>query len=77
VEVLVEDRNPKNGEEVMGRTRQGRQVFFPGNVDKLKGELVMVEILEARTWSLIGKISVNVPTKSTDNTDVKRNNILS
>jgi tRNA-2-methylthio-N6-dimethylallyladenosine synthase len=74
VEVLVEDRNPKNGEEVMGRTRQGRQVFFPGNVDKLKGELVMVEILEARTWSLIGMISVNVPTKSTDNTDV---NILS
>jgi tRNA A37 methylthiotransferase MiaB len=28
VEVLVEDRNPKNGGEVMGRTRQGRQVFF-------------------------------------------------
>jgi tRNA A37 methylthiotransferase MiaB len=46
----------------MGRTRQGRQVFFPGNVNKLKGELVMVEILDARTWSLIGKISINVPT---------------
>ena len=59
---MVEDRNPKNGEEVMGRTRQGRQVFFPGNVNELKGELVMVEILEARTWSLIGKISINVPT---------------
>jgi tRNA-2-methylthio-N6-dimethylallyladenosine synthase len=44
----------------MGRTRQGRQVFFPGNVNELKGELVMV--LEARTWSLIGKISINVPT---------------
>jgi len=57
VEVLVEDRNPKNGNEVMGRTRQGRQVFFPGSIDEMKGELVMVEILEARTWSLTGKIA--------------------
>ena len=54
-EVLVEDRNPKNGDEVMGRTRQGRQVFFPGDINELKGKLVMVEILEARTWSLVGR----------------------
>ena len=59
VEVLVEDRNPKNGDEVMGRTRQGRQVFFPGNVDELKGESVMVDISEARTWSLVGRIADN------------------
>ena len=57
VEVLVEDRNPKNGNEVMGRTRQGRQVFFPGDINALKGEMSMVEILEARTWSLVGKIA--------------------
>jgi len=56
VEVLVEDRNPKNKDEVMGRTRQGRQVFFPGDISELKGELVMVEIVEARTWSLVGKM---------------------
>ena len=54
IEVLVEDRNPKNGGEVMGRTRQGRQVFFEGDIDELKGELVNVEITEARTWSLVG-----------------------
>jgi tRNA-2-methylthio-N6-dimethylallyladenosine synthase len=60
VEVLVEDRNPKNGDEVMGRTRQGRQVFFPGDVNELKGELVIVEILEARTWSLVGRLASNV-----------------
>ena len=60
VEVLVEDRNPKNGDEVMGRTRQGRQVFFPGDVNELKGELVMVKILEARTWSLVGRLATNV-----------------
>lgn len=56
VEVLVEDRNPKNGGEVMGRTRQGRQVFFGGDIDDLKGQLVNVEIIEARTWSLVGSI---------------------
>ena len=26
-------------------------------VDELKGELVLVEILEARTWSLVGSLS--------------------
>lgn len=55
VEVLVEDRNPKNGAECMGRTRQGRQVFFEGEIGELKGQLVDVEVLEARTWSLVGK----------------------
>jgi len=59
VDVLVEDRNPKNRNEVMGRTRQGRQVFFEGDVDELKGEEVMVEIVEARTWSLVGKIATS------------------
>lgn len=56
VEVLVEDRNPKNGNEVMGRTRQGRQVFFEGDIKQLKGQLVMVEVLEGRTWSLVGRL---------------------
>jgi len=56
VEILVEDRNPKNMEQVMGRTRQGRQVFFDGDINELRGEIVDVEILEARTWSLVGKM---------------------
>ena len=55
VEVLVEDRNPRKPGQVMGRTRQGRQVFFDGDIDDIKGELVDVEITEARTWSLMGK----------------------
>jgi len=55
VEVLVEDKNPRKPGQVMGRTRQGRQVFFDGNIDEIKGELVNVEITEARTWSLMGK----------------------
>ena len=56
VEVLVEDRNPRNADQVMGRTRQNRQVFFDGNIDELKGKLVNVDIVEARTWSLVGEL---------------------
>ena len=56
VEVLVEDTNPRQPKtQVMGRTRQGRQVFFDGSIDELKGQFVNVLITEARTWSLMGK----------------------
>jgi tRNA-2-methylthio-N6-dimethylallyladenosine synthase len=56
VEVLVEERNPKNMNQVMGRTRQGRLVFFDGNIQDLLGALVNVEITETRPWSLSGKM---------------------
>jgi tRNA-2-methylthio-N6-dimethylallyladenosine synthase len=54
-EVLVEDLNPRNPNQVMGRTRQGRQVYFEGDLEALKGEFVQVLITEARTWSLVGE----------------------
>ena len=58
-EVLVEGPNPKNAqEEVFGRNRQGRHVFFKGDID-LVGKLVDVKIEGARTWSLMGTL-VNV-----------------
>jgi tRNA-2-methylthio-N6-dimethylallyladenosine synthase len=56
VSVLVEDRNPRYADQVMGRTRQSRQVFFNGNIDELKGTLVDVKIVEANTWSLVGEV---------------------
>jgi len=57
VEVLVEGRNKRNLEqECMGKTRQGRQVFFAGSIEELRGKLVMVTISEARPWSLRGKL---------------------
>jgi tRNA-2-methylthio-N6-dimethylallyladenosine synthase len=56
VEVLVEDKNPKNPDQVMGRTRQGRQVYFDGDIQTLKGQFVNVHITEARTWSLMGAL---------------------
>ena len=54
LEVLVEDSNPRNASQVMGRTRQGRQVYFDGDLEDLRGEFVNVRITEARTWSLLG-----------------------
>ena len=58
-EILVEDLNPRNPDQVMGRTRQGRQVYFEGDITKLKGEFVHVLITEARTWSLVGQLVVD------------------
>lgn len=55
MEVLVEDKNPRSSTQVMGRIRQGRQVYFDGDIDDLLGKFVNVEITEARTWSLVGK----------------------
>ena len=57
VEVLVEDANPRNPDQVMGRTRQGRQVYFDGKLADLKGEFINVKVTEARTWSLSGEIA--------------------
>jgi tRNA-2-methylthio-N6-dimethylallyladenosine synthase len=56
VEVLVEDGNPKNPAQVMGRVRQGRQVYFDGDLDELRGQLVNVRITEAGSWSLMGEL---------------------
>lgn len=55
-EVLVEERNTKRPEQVIGRTRTNRLVFFAGEIDKLKGRLVTVRITEARKFSLTGEL---------------------
>jgi len=54
-EVLVEDQNPKNPAQVMGRTRGNRLTFFNGNITQLKGQLVKVKISEVRPFSLTGE----------------------
>jgi tRNA-2-methylthio-N6-dimethylallyladenosine synthase len=54
-EVLVEDQNPKDKTQVMGRTRGNRLTFFTGDIQKLKGQLVNVKITEARAFSLTGE----------------------
>ncbi|MGF1481747.1 MAG: tRNA (N6-isopentenyl adenosine(37)-C2)-methylthiotransferase MiaB [Cyanophyceae cyanobacterium] len=53
--VLVEDQNPKEPAQVMGRTRGNRLTFFPGKIEELKGQVVPVKITEARAFSLTGE----------------------
>ncbi|WP_421656470.1 tRNA (N6-isopentenyl adenosine(37)-C2)-methylthiotransferase MiaB [Leptothermofonsia sp. ETS-13] len=55
-EILVEDQNPKDPTQVMGRTRSNRLTFFPGDIAELKGKLAKVRITEARAFSLTGEL---------------------
>jgi tRNA-2-methylthio-N6-dimethylallyladenosine synthase len=54
-EVLVEDVNPKDPSQVMGRTRGNRLTFFTGDIAKLKGKFAQVKITEVRPFSLTGE----------------------
>jgi tRNA-2-methylthio-N6-dimethylallyladenosine synthase len=54
-EVLVEDQNPKDPNQVMGRTRGNRLTFFEGAIADLKGQTVPVKITEVRAFSLTGE----------------------
>ena len=54
-EVLVEKRNERHPAQVKGRNPQGCPVFFEGDIDELKGQLVPVRIVEARPYSLVGE----------------------
>lgn len=56
-QVLVEDQNPKDPTQVMGRTRGNRLTFFTGDIKELIGQLVEVKITEVRAFSLTGKPS--------------------
>ncbi|MDJ0735519.1 MAG: tRNA (N6-isopentenyl adenosine(37)-C2)-methylthiotransferase MiaB [Nostocaceae cyanobacterium] len=55
-EVLVEDQNPKDKTQVMGRTQGNRLTFFTGDINELKGKLVQVKITEVRAFSLTGEV---------------------
>jgi tRNA-2-methylthio-N6-dimethylallyladenosine synthase len=55
-EVLVEDQNPKDSVQVMGRTRGNRLTFCPGDISQLKGKLIQVKITEVRAFSLTGAV---------------------
>ncbi len=55
LEVLVEGENVKYGGNLFGRTRTNKIVNFSGG-DALIGDLAVVKITEAQTWSLTGEI---------------------
>lgn len=55
-QVLVEDQNPKDPSQVMGRTRSNRLTFCPGSIEHLKGQMIDVKITEVRAFSLTGTV---------------------
>lgn len=54
LEVLVEDENPRDASQAMGRTRHNKICFFDGDGAALKGRTVNVEIGEIRAYTLYG-----------------------
>ncbi len=53
--VLVEDQNPKDSTQVMGRTRGNRLTFFTGDIAQIKGQIIPVQITAVRPFSLTGE----------------------
>lgn len=60
-EVLVEDQNPKDSSQVMGRTKGNRLTFCTGDINQLKGQLIQVKITEVRAFSLTGQALTLAP----------------
>ena len=54
VEVLCEGVSKRNGERLMGRTRQNQPVVFPGSVEQV-GQVAKVLVRSVNTWTLEGE----------------------
>jgi len=54
--VLVEQRNTRRPEQVVGRTRGNKLVFFDGDADRLVGTIVDVRVTSAAAFSLTGEL---------------------
>ena len=59
-EILIENINPKDSFQLMGRTRTNRLTFFPrsleNGVENKLGELIKVKITDVRPFSLTAKL---------------------
>jgi tRNA-2-methylthio-N6-dimethylallyladenosine synthase len=58
--VLVEERNTKNPDQVLGRTGGNRLTFFNGDIEELRGKVVPVKITEVRAFSLTGEMVTQI-----------------
>jgi tRNA-2-methylthio-N6-dimethylallyladenosine synthase len=58
VRVLVEGTSKNDEHKFTGRTDTGKLVNFSGGYDKLNGSIVDIEITEAMTWSLNGRLVI-------------------
>ena len=55
-EVLVEDINPRDTSQLVGRTRGNRLTFFAGDINEFRGKIVQVKVTEVRAFSLTGEV---------------------
>jgi tRNA-2-methylthio-N6-dimethylallyladenosine synthase len=58
--VLVEERNTKHPDQVLGRTGGNRLTFFNGDIEELRGKVVPVKITEVRAFSLTGEMVTQI-----------------
>jgi len=54
-EVSVENQNPRDASQVVGRSKTNRPVHFAGDISLLKGKLVDVRVSKAFAFSLQGE----------------------
>ncbi|MFN0127890.1 MAG: tRNA (N6-isopentenyl adenosine(37)-C2)-methylthiotransferase MiaB [Verrucomicrobiales bacterium] len=59
VEILCEGYSKTTRERLTGRTSQNKIVVFPGPHDRLKGELVEVEITDTHVFTLYGEAGIH------------------
>jgi tRNA-2-methylthio-N6-dimethylallyladenosine synthase len=64
LEVLVEGPNPKNSKQACGRLRHNKLVYFDGDGEALRGQLVNVEINRCNAYSLFGDMVEVVPPRA-------------
>ena len=56
-EVLVEGPNPKDANQVMGRTQHNKIAFFDGSLDDMRGQLVKVKVNAATASCLYCEVA--------------------
>jgi len=61
VEVLCEGYSKTTTERLTGRTPQNKIVVFPGPHDRLKGELIEVDVTDTHVFTLYGEVAEVVP----------------
>lgn len=51
----MEGPNPKESGQAMGRNRQNKPIFFPGDGAKMKGQVVTVHVDRVHAYTLFGR----------------------
>ena len=64
LEVLVEGVNPRKSSQAFGRIRHNKLVYFDGDGEALRGQLVSVKIDQCNAYSLFGDMVEVLPLRA-------------